>query len=117
MAADYLELGKYRILGRRVRLDNRSEIDIVAVKDNVLVFVEVKTRKTELFGSPVESVKKSKKRTLSRAAVRYLKKLHFRPVYIRFDVVEVVGEEGGGEPVVRHIENAFPLDKRYTLPY
>jgi len=38
-------------------------------------------------------------------------------VCFRFDVVEVVGSEGDGDPVVRHIENAFPLDPRYVLPF
>lgn len=117
VAEDHLKREKYRILGSRVRLDNRSEIDIVAVDGKVLVFVEVKTRKSEQFGAPVESVKKAKRHALSRSAVRYLRGLRFRPVNIRFDVVEVIGEEGDDDPVVRHIENAFPLDKCYKLPY
>jgi hypothetical protein len=38
-----------------------------------------------------------------------------QPDYIRFDVIEVIGEPGGNEPEIRHIENAFPLDSSYRL--
>lgn len=107
----------YRILGRRVRIGRRDEIDLVARDGDVLVFVEVKTRKSESFGRPISAVDRQKRRVLSRAAVRYLGKLRYRPTYIRFDVVEVVGEIGDREAIVRHVENAFTLDPRYTLPF
>lgn len=106
----------YRILGRRVRVSVRDELDLVARDGEVLVFVEVKTRKTEAFGRPAEAVDRGKRHTVSRAAVRYLQRLKYPRVNFRFDVVEVVGEEGDLAPVVRHIENAFVLDSRYTLP-
>jgi Holliday junction resolvase-like predicted endonuclease len=48
--------------------------------------------------------------------VCYLRRLHYPRVSFRFDVVEVVGEEGCPAPLLRHIENAFPLDRRYTIP-
>ena len=107
----------YRILGRRVCIGRRDEIDLVARDGDVLVFVEVKTRKSESFGRPISAVDRQKRRVLSRAAVRYLGKLRYRPTYIRFDVVEVVGEIGDREAIVRHVENAFTLDPRYTLPF
>ena len=106
----------YRILGRRVRLDRRDEIDLVARQDRVLVFVEVKTRAAEEFGRPMASVDRRKRQVLSRAAVRYLKRLREPPAYFRFDVVEVIGRRGEAAPVVRHIERAFELDRRYTIP-
>ena len=114
-AADLLVREGYRILGRRVRPDRRDEIDIVARKDQSLVFVEVKTRRTEEFGRPLAAVHTAKRKALSRAAVRYLGQLGFPPLYYRFDTVEVVGAPGGEAPVVRHIENAFPFDRRYML--
>lgn len=105
-----------KILGRRVRVGGRDEIDIVARDGSVLVFVEVKTRKNEAFGRPAAAVDRRKRHTLSRAAVRYLKKLNDRSVCFRFDVVEVVGCEEENKPIIRHIENAFPLESRYSLP-
>jgi putative endonuclease len=107
----------YRILGRRVRVGTRDELDLVARRQNVLVFVEVKTRAAETFGRPLSSVDRAKRHALSRAAIRYLKKLRQRPDYFRFDVVEVVGSPDGGDPVIRHIENAFTLDSQYRVPW
>lgn len=108
----------YKILGRRVRVGRWDEIDLVARQGEILVFVEVKTREHTGFGRPLSAVDKRKRRALSRAAVRYLKKLGFPKTYFRFDVVEVVGEWEDGEAYeVNHIENAFHLDKFYMLPY
>lgn len=116
-AANELRRKGYRILGKRVGVGKRDELDIVARDQDTLVFVEVKTRKNEDFGRPSEAVGREKKRVLSRAAVEYLSKLRKPPRYIRFDIVEVVGSEGEAEPEVRHLENAFPLDSRYRLPF
>jgi putative endonuclease len=106
----------YRILGRRVAFGPREELDLVARDRDVLVFVEVKTRRSEDFGRPAEAVDRAKRHVLSRAAVRYLRRLHDPRIDFRFDVVEVVGEEGDPAPVVRHIEDAFALDPCYVLP-
>ena len=105
----------YSILGRRVRPDRRDEIDIVARKDRTLVFVEVKARRTEAFGRPIESIDVAKRKALNRAAVRYLQQIGFPRMYYRFDTVEVVGSPDDAEPLVRHIENAFPFDRHYLL--
>lgn len=115
-AARLLRSKGYRILGRRVRLSPREELDLVAACDGVLVFVEVKTRRNEEFGRPYAAVNRAKKRQLSRAALRYLQKLPRKPPFIRFDVIEVVGEIGE-TPTVRHIENAFTLERPRIIPW
>lgn len=106
----------YRILGRRVKVGTRDELDLVARDGKVLVFVEVKTRGGEAFGRPITAVDRQKRHVLSRAAVRYLQRLRSRDVPFRFDVVEVIGSPETRHPDMRHIENAFPLDRRYQLP-
>jgi len=106
----------YRILGRRVRVGDRDELDLVARDGEALVFIEVKTRAREDFGRPVEAVDRAKRHVLSRAAVRYLKAIKSPPVCFRFDVVEVIGAAGEPGARVNHIENAFPLDRRYRVP-
>ncbi len=106
----------YRIIGRRVRVGARDELDLVARDGESLVFIEVKTRKNENFGRPMSAVNRKKRHTSSRAAVRYLKALKNPAVPFRFDVVEVIGAEGGGNPKLRHIENAFSLDSHYRIP-
>ena len=106
----------YRILGRRVRVGDRDELDLVARDGNELVFVEVKTRKNETFGRPSAAVNQAKRHYLSRAAVRYLKALKKPPVCFRFDIIEVIGTEGTPTPRIEHIKNAFSLDRCYRVP-
>ncbi|MFH0879063.1 MAG: YraN family protein [Lentisphaerota bacterium] len=107
----------FEMLGRRVRVGVRDEIDLIARDRDCLVFVEVKTRKSETFGRPIESVNRAKRHTLSRAAIRYMMRLREKPDYFRFDVVEVVGQDTDAHPVIRHIENAFTLDRAYKVPW
>jgi putative endonuclease len=115
-AGKLLQSKGFRILGRNVRVGRRDEIDIVARDGEHLVFVEVKTRKNTDFGSPASAVDRKKKYTLSRAAVRYIKRLRAPPVYVRFDVVEVVGNVRAGVESIRHLPNAFPLLSSFRVP-
>lgn len=115
MAIRLLKKKHYKIIGQRVRVGKRDEVDIIAEHGGALIFVEVKTRKNENYGRPFSAVNKAKRKCLSRAAVAYLKQNRIKPEFIRFDVVEVVGEPDGTKPEIRHIENAFPLDSAYRL--
>jgi putative endonuclease len=115
-AERFLKREGYHILSRRFRVTARDELDLVARQKDILVFVEVKTRKSESFGRPLTSVNRQKRHVLSRAAIRYLTRLK-HPVTFRFDIVEVIGEEHAGAPLIRHIENAFLLDPCYVLPW
>ena len=116
-AERFLKRKKYRIVGRRVRVGNRDEFDLIARDGKTLVFVEVKTKANEAFGRPMVAVDSKKRHVLSRGAVRYLKQLKSPPDFFRFDVIEVVGKIGDKDPIVRHVDNAFTLDSRYSLPY
>jgi putative endonuclease len=116
VAARMLAGKGYKILGTRVLVGKHDELDLVARLGEILVFVEVKTRKTEGFGRPLSSVDRRKQRAMSRAAVRYIGHLKNPRVNFRFDVVEVVGEVNGRAPVVRHVENAFALSRWLSLP-
>lgn len=114
-AEKYLRRKHYRILGRRVRVGGRDEIDIVARDGDVLVFVEVKTRASERYGRPLAAVDRRKREVTSRSAVRYMRKLKDPDVLFRFDVVEVIGTPEEGVDRIRHIEEAYPLDRRYMV--
>lgn len=118
LAARLLQRKGYRILGRNVRFGSRCELDLVARSPapETLVFIEVKTRRSETFGRPMVAVNRAKRRALGRAAHRYLRRLKVRPPRIRFDVVEVIGLPAGDPPVIRHIENAFSPGPGYRVP-
>ena len=101
-AAFLLKLG-YRILNRNWRLKT-GEIDIIADHAGVLVFCEVKTRRSLLYGSGAEAVGRRKQQRIIRTALLYMQGLPDRPC--RFDVIEVLLLPRQS-PAVNHIVNAF----------
>lgn len=116
-AAGFLRQKGYQLIGQRVQTGRREEIDLVVRDGKDLVFVEVKTRRNESFGSPSAAVDRKKRIMQSRAAIHYLKSISYPAVNFRFDIVEVIGmPDDVAAPVIRHIERAFPLDKRYRIP-
>lgn len=106
LAAERLTADGFEILDRNWRCRD-GEIDIVAVEDATLVFVEVKTRSTVSHGTPAEAVVPAKAARLRRLAARWL--LAHPERYwpqIRFDVVGVVRRTPNG-PSVNHLRGAF----------
>ena len=106
VAEYYLRRKGYTILERDWKSGHR-DLDIVALDEagNTLVFVEVKTRRNQMFTDPVEAVGYQKIRNLQLAANHYIK-YHQADLDIRFDIVTVVGTPDV-EPEIEHIENAF----------
>ncbi|MCD8180380.1 MAG: YraN family protein [Firmicutes bacterium] len=105
-AVDYLMELDYKIHERNFRL-KFGEVDIIAEKDGCMVFIEVKTRKNNLFGEPSEYVDHKKQERIKRAAAVYA---DVENTEVRFDVIEVFYEEKDEElflTKINHIENAF----------
>ena len=93
LACDELRRRGYAILERRYRT-RYGEIDIVARHGDVLVFVEVKARAGEAFGSGAEAVTGYKQRRVARMAADFLARRRLQDRPCRFDVVSVaMGEE------------------------
>ena len=94
---------------RRFRNGHR-DIDLVAERDGLVAFVEVKARKGAGFGHPVEAVNWRKQRELTRSALVWISR-HGRPddAY-RFDVIGVL--MAGSAVKVKHVEDAFPIRSR-----
>ena len=104
----------YEDKGFRVVIQNyrckAGEIDLICVKEKLLVFCEVKSRQSLIFGIPAEAVDSNKVRHLRRVASWYLsQKMNINRLYddfdMRFDVVEVVFV--ADEYEINQIENAF----------
>jgi putative endonuclease len=90
----------------------RGEIDLVFRDGGCLVFVEVKARSSEEWTRPAAAVDVRKRRLLSQTAFDYLKRLPVPQVPIRFDIVEVLLNDGQVREV-RHLPNAFNLSPPY----
>lgn len=105
MAAARLATLGWTIVERNYRCA-LGEIDIIAREGDTLVFVEVKTRKTNTFGSPSAAVTPRKQRQISRVAQHYLAKGKRFSVPARFDVVAVTLSDGN-EAEIELISNAF----------
>ena len=107
MAAEYLRENGYEILASQFRC-RFGEIDLIAEKDGVLLFVEVKLRTNLRYGMPCEYVTAKKQEKLRAAALLYLS-MHGLDVPARFDVAEVYTDvcRSAGKTRIAYIENAF----------
>jgi putative endonuclease len=102
----YLQKKGYKLVERNYRCSG-GELDLIVLDRRVVVFVEVKTRTGDGFGTPLEAVEFRKQQRMIRAAQFFLAQKNLQQRDARFDVVGVSWP--GREPVVEHIENAFEL--------
>lgn len=105
-AARYLRRNGCRVVAHGYR-DRLGELDLVCVKDRRLVFVEVKTRKSDVTGAPVEAVDVRKQRRVTAAAERFIRRHDLQGVPVQFDVVSVVWPESERTPRIMHYPNAY----------
>lgn len=104
LTAEYLQKNGYKILVRNFRFQ-KSEIDIIAEKDNLIIIVEVKARSTDAFMLPQEAVTKSKIKSIVSVANHFMEEFN-KNQEVRFDIISVLpGEKGNLN--IEHIENAF----------
>ena len=106
LAVWYLKKNGYKILEQNYRTQ-LGEIDIIAKDKKTLVFVEVKGRRSDRYGSPKWAITPQKKRQVSKVALYYLKVTKQTNVKARFDVVTVRSLES--KPQIEIIKNAFEL--------
>jgi putative endonuclease len=104
IAEAWLRQRGWRILDRRFRSGHR-DLDLVAEREGVVAFVEVKARRGKSFGHPVEAVNWRKQRELTRSAAVWIARFGSSKQVFRFDVVGVLMDESGAR--VRYVENAF----------
>ena len=108
-AAEYLKKKKYKIIERNHK-NTYGEIDIIARYKKDIIFVEVKTRRSDEYGRPYDAVNYYKQNRIIRAAKSYLYKNKIFDINVRFDIVEVYGvmsDTGFKLDEVIHIKNAI----------
>lgn len=106
IAVAYLKKAGYCIVERNYKC-LFGEIDIVAKEGDTVVFVEVKSRKSEEFGNPQDAVGLEKQRKISKISLKYLVEKHLYPCNARFDIVAIKMLSDGNK--VEIIQNAFDL--------
>jgi putative endonuclease len=87
-------------------------MDLVFRDHDCLVFVEVKTRSSEEWTRPAAAVDATRRRRLTRTGLDYLRLLNNPPIKVRFDIVEVLLEDGAVSEV-RHLPNTFEMQEPY----
>lgn len=103
LAKNFLEKNGYTILETNIVL-GKFELDIIAAKNSLIIFVEVKTRKNEYYGYPEEAVNSIKQNKIKYAADLYLERKNLDNE-IRFDIISIILNENNEE--IYHIEDAF----------
>lgn len=105
LACDFLEASGFEIEKRNYRAKN-GEIDIIARKDELVVFVEVKARKTKTYGEPVEAVTPTKIERIRGAALEYLRETGSKGK-LRFDVISITFDKDGLCATIKHLPGSF----------
>jgi putative endonuclease len=106
-ASEYLLQKDYRILDRNWRC-RTGEIDLIALDNDLLVFVEVRTRSgSRSFGTPQESVNAKKQQQVSETAQFYMLRHHMLNRQVRFDVISILTAKHGELITLEHLPNAF----------
>ena len=107
-AEQYLRRKGYRIVARNLR-SPVGELDLVAEDGQVLVFVEVKARRTDAFGGAIHAVHQRKQEKLIQLAAQYLARHHLKKDRLcRFDVV-LLQSTGVVDPQIEHIQNSIEV--------
>lgn len=105
VAGNFLQNNGYTILETNYRCPE-GEIDIIAQTDNYLVFVEVRTKTSFLYGTAAESITRAKMDRLRAVAARYTQEHEGLPENWRIDVVAIRLDPDGMLSHIEHIENA-----------
>lgn len=103
MATDFLINKGYEILERNWRF-SRAEIDIIARKAQILVFIEVKTRTSNAFGQPEEFLNQKQEKLITDAAAVYMERKGHEWEF-RFDIIAITLDQA--EQQIQHFEDAF----------
>lgn len=109
VAADYLKSKGYSIVDRNVRTPY-GEIDIIAGSEDLLIFVEVKTRTTTNYGMPETSVTQQKRKHIIDTVLFYFQEHTDLECDWRIDVIAIRGKKYTPKPEITHFQNAITYE-------
>jgi putative endonuclease len=100
VAQHHLEKKGYKLRARNYRI-RLGEVDLIMDQGDTLVFVEVRERKSNAYGTPAETVNLKKQKRIAKAALMFVKTFSLTNRNLRFDIVSI---QNGN---ITHLENAF----------
>ena len=104
LVTEYLRKEGYEILEKNFR-GLKGEIDIIAIDEDELVFVEVKTRTNNIYGLPREAIDKLKMHRIYQTSMTYIYSKHLENYSVRYDAVEVYLNMDNGSAEIKHLKN------------
>lgn len=102
IAKEYIKKQGFKIIESNWHYSKNSEIDIIALDKDTIVFIEVKTRTTKNFGHPLEAINKRKIEKIYSAALAYQNINEVRHKDIRIDAISIIDLKN---PKIEHIKN------------
>lgn len=108
ISTDYLRINGHKILDKNFKC-RKGEIDIISIKDSLIVFTEVKSRFFISFGKPREAITYTKQLNIINSAKYYIFKNNLYNYNIRFDVIEIILDLNSTKYNLNHIEDAFRI--------
>ena len=106
LARDYLISKFYKILNMNFR-NKFGEIDIICKKNNLLIFCEIKSRYSNSFGSPIESITCYKQKQIIKLSELYLISKKYYNFNVRYDIIEVIFNTITSSHIINHVQDAF----------
>ena len=106
LARDYLISKGYKILNMNFR-NKFGEIDIICKKNNLLIFCEIKSRYSNSFGSPIESITCYKQKQIIKLSELYLISKKYYNYNVRYDIIEVIFNTITSSHIINHVQDAF----------
>ena len=106
LSRDYLISKGYKILNMNFR-NKFGEIDIICKKNNLLIFCEIKSRYSNSFGSPIESITCYKQKQIIKLSELYLISKKYYNFNVRYDIIEVIFNTITSSHIINHVQDAF----------
>lgn len=106
IAKDFLITNGYKILDMNYR-NKHGEIDIICKLNNIIIFCEIKSRYTNSFGSPIESVTYYKQKQIINLSQFYIIRNKLLNYDIRYDIIEIILNNINASYTLNHVKDAF----------